>query len=153
MKNIYLLNLLKCKSCKFVFVFGFFLAYYLLPEAIFHQTSRILALIYMLVFAMLLMCMTRTVKNRVQLARKSGVSMLGIIGAVIGISAFQVCGIGAPVCGMTVGMGVLSTIFPGFMINFLTDYGDVLIYFSLATQLLALYFLKCFKIDARASRS
>jgi hypothetical protein len=143
MKNIYLLKLLEGNICRIVFVSSFFLAYFLLPEAVFHHANRVLAIIYLLTFASLMTCTVRTIREKAGAARKSGASILGIIAAVIGISAFQVCGISAPVCGMSVGIGVVSAIFPSFLVSALEAYGSWLIYLSIIVQLLALYFLKC----------
>jgi len=145
MKNIYLLKLLNANTCRIVFVTSFFLAYFLLPEAVFHHANRILAIIYLLTFASLMTCTVRTIRVRVGVARKNGASVFGIIAAVIGISAFQVCGMSAPVCGMSVGIGVVSAIFPSFLVSTLEAYGSLLIYLSIIAQLVALFFLKCLK--------
>ena len=150
MKQVYFVNLMKSNYCRIIFLLGFLGAYFMLPEAVFHHTNRLLAIFYMLSFAVLLTCIVRSIKEKVNLAHRGGASWLGIIGAVLGISAFQVCGIGAPVCGMSVGLGVLSTIFPSFMVGFLMDYGMIIIYFSLFIQLLAIWFLGCFKISKQS---
>lgn len=136
---------LKSNYCKAVFTLAFFLGYFLLPEAIFHNTNRFLAIVYLLVFASLVTCVVRTIKEDIQLAHKNKSSILGTVAAILGFSAFQFCGVAAPVCGISIGAGIVSALFPNFLHTFFTDHAFTVIYISIAIQLAALIHLKCWK--------
>jgi len=72
-------------------------------------------------------------------------SILGTIAIAIGLVALQACGLGAPVCGAAVGMGIFSAIFPSFFMNFFTNYALWIFLVSITFQVRALYFMNCFK--------
>jgi len=89
--------------------------------------------------------MTYNIKERIKLARTYKNSILSIIATAIGLSALQVCGVGAPVCTATIGAGILALIFPVTFVEFLSDYSILIISISILFQLIALYFMNCFK--------
>ncbi len=149
MKSLHLISLFKSNYCRIVFVASFFLGYFLLPGTVFHHTSRFLALVYLLVFASLMTCIVRSVKEKINLARKHKGSVLGTIAAILGFSAFQFCGVAAPVCGFSVGAGIVSAIFPSFLNSFFTENGVVIVYVSIGVQLVALYYLGCFRMQLK----
>jgi len=72
-------------------------------------------------------------------------STIGIVATTIGLAALQICGVGAPVCGAAVGLGIISSIFPTVFINVMSKYAVYFIVFSITIQLITLYFMKCFK--------
>lgn len=143
MNQVYLLKILKSNYCKAIFVVSFFLGYFLLPEEVFYNVNRILALIYLLTFASLMTCVVRGLKEEINIAHKNKASVLGIISAVVGFAAFHACGIAAPICGMSAGLGIVALVFPNFLYSFLVDNGYLVIYFSLFIQLGAILSLKC----------
>jgi len=107
----------------------------------------------MVTFSLSMMCLIRSIKDKVVLARTYKGSIVSIIATGLGLSAIQVCGVGAPVCGVSVGIGILSVIFPNFFIDFLTDYSVAIIIISIALQITSLYYMKCFlKYPKKASR-
>jgi len=144
MSNFYLISILKSHYCKTVFVLSFLGSYFLIPATIFKGWHIILGVLFMLSFSFTTTCLTRNIKEKVKLARNYKNSLLGIFATVIGFSALQVCGIGAPVCGASIGAGILSFILPGFFMGFLIEYGVHLVVFSILIQLVALYKMKCF---------
>ena len=144
MPNIYFLKILLSNFCKLVFVAAFFLGYFLIPRSVFDHSYRILALIFMLTFALSITCITRNIKERIALMKTTKSSVLTIVASIFGLAAFQVCGVGTPVCGVSVGVGFVSIIFPGFLYNLLTDYANGFIIFSIFAQIIALYFMHCF---------
>jgi len=144
MKNIYLLKIMSSIYCKIVFVFAFASSYFLLPDGVWGGVHKYIALAFMFTFSFSVACIVRNIKEKVVLARTYKTSVFSLIFSVLGFSAFQVCGINAGMCTATVGMGVVSTIFPSFFVHFLSDYGHLIIWFSVALQLIALYFMKCF---------
>ncbi|MBT4334308.1 hypothetical protein HOD61_00640 [archaeon] len=99
----------------------------------------------MIVFALTMTCIVNNIKERIILAKTYKTSMVSIIATAIGISALQVCGVGAPICTATIGAGVLALIFPITLIEVLSRYSILIISFSILLQLTALYFLGCFK--------
>ncbi len=135
MKSIY---------CKIVLVLALIASYFLLPPDVFVGSNKILAFIFMIVFSFSVACIIRNIKEKFALSRTYKTSVFSLVLTILGFSAFQVCGVGAPICGATVGMGVLSVIFPGIFVNFLTNYSIKIIYFSILLQLFGLYFMKCF---------
>jgi hypothetical protein len=130
--------------CKIVFVLAFLLSYFLLPEGVFGGVHKYIAIIFMFSFSFSVSCIVRNIKEKIILARTYKTSVFSLILSVLGFSAFQVCGINAGMCTATVGMGVVSTIFPSFLVGFLSSYGHLIIWFSVILQILALYFMKCF---------
>lgn len=136
-------KILKSHYCKFVFIISFFGGYFLLPEAIFHNQNRLLAIVYLFVFASLITCVVKSIKERVKLAQKSKSSVIGAVAAILGFSAFHFCGVAAPMCGITVGSGIVALIFPQLMYNFFEQHGFVIIYLSIIIQIAALFHLKC----------
>ena len=145
MKDIYLIRTLDSHYCKIVFVASAFLGYFLVPKTAFYGYFEILAWIFIFLFALVITCIVRNTKERIVLSRTYGSSILGTIAVAIGLAALQACGLGAPVCGAAVGMGIFSAIFPSFFMNFFTNYALWIFLISIAFQFLALYFMNCFK--------
>ncbi len=100
----------------------------------------------MLVAALTLTCFVRNVKERAVEAWRHGSSILGIIMIIFGFGALQVCTIGSPVCGATIGAGIFALIFPGMALEFIEKYSLVIILASIVIQVIALYFMNCFKV-------
>ena len=142
---IYLFNIFKSKYCLIAFVLSLILSYFLIPKAVFYQWYIILAITFMLALSLTLTCIIRNIKEKILLARTYKSSIIGIIATALGLAALQVCGVGAPVCGAAVGVGILSSIFPAIFINIISKYQIYFIVFSILFQLVALYFMNCFK--------
>lgn len=143
----YIWAVLKSKYCELVFVISFFLSYFLIPKNVFYGWNQLLAYAFMLVFALTTTCIVRNIKEKILLARTYKSSILGIIAVALGLAALQVCGVNAPVCGAAVGIGILSSIFPAIFVNLMAKpsihLGMILI--SIVFQLVALYFMNCWK--------
>ncbi len=151
MKNLYLVKILNSNYCKLVFLLSFIGSYYLIPENVFHSGNRLIAMIFMLVFALSVTCIIRNTKERVLLAKTYKTSIVSIIATAIGISALQVCGMGS-MCVVGAGVGILSVFLPGFALNYLEAHGVIILYFSITLQLIALYFLKCFSVEVEKKK-
>jgi len=145
MSKLYFVKILKSHYCQLVFFLGFIASYYLTPENVFQSDNRLIAIIFMFVFAMTITCVVRNIKEKVIIAKSLKSSLIGIIATAIGLSALQVCGMSG-VCVAGAGVGVLSLILPGFMMNFLEDYSVILLYFSIFIQIVSLYYMKCFSL-------
>lgn len=145
MKNIFLFDLFRSRFCLVVFIAVFLASGLLVPETMTHGYHVLLAAAFMISFALTITCMARNIKERIALARTAKTSLLGIIAAVLGLSALQVCGVAAPVCGATLGAGVIASLFPGFFFHFLSDWSIPIILLSIVAQWVALYFMNCFK--------
>ena len=143
--NIYLFNVLRSSYCRTVFIISFILSYFLIPEKVFVGWYSVLAILFMITFSLVLTCFVRAIKERIIHRGKNKHSLFGLLAAIFGISAFQVCGIGAPVCSATMGAWLLSIFFPSFLISFLSEYGVLIILFSIFFQLTSLYFMKCYQ--------
>jgi len=145
MKIPYFIQILASVYCKIVFVFALGMSYFLLPPRVLHSRHAWLAIIFMIVFSFSLACIVRNIKEKVVLSRTYKTSALSLVLSVLGFSAFQVCGIGAPVCGLSAGAGVLAIFFPGFVLSFLSNNSIFIVIFSIVVQVFALYFMNCFK--------
>ena len=141
----YLFYIFKSKYCLIVFVLSLVISYFLVPKTVFYGVYTILAIAFMAAFALTLTCIVRNIKEKVLLAKTYKSSIVGILATALGLVALQVCGIGAPVCGATVGLGIVSSIFPAVFIELMSKYAIYLILISLIFQLFALYFMDCFK--------
>ncbi len=139
-----IINLFKSKYCIAIFILSLILSYLILPYTAFQGYFLFITIIFMIVFSLLITCTARNIKERIMLAKTYKTSLISMIAIIIGISALQVCGIGS-VCGMTIGLSILSIIFPGIFLNILSQYYLYFILFSIALQLGMLYYLNCFK--------
>jgi hypothetical protein len=99
----------------------------------------------MISFSLTISCIVRNIKEKIKLAKTYKSSIIGLISTIIGLSALQVCGIGAPICGATIGFGFLATIFPSLFLNMSNSFAIFLVIFSIILQIVALYFMNCFK--------
>ena len=141
----YLFNIFKSKYCIGIFVLSLILTYFLIPGKAFYEWYILLDIAFMVSFALVITCIVRNVKEKILLAKTYKTSILGIVATAVGLSALQVCGFGAPVCGAVVGAGIISSIFPAVFLNLLEDYSVIIIILSIAFQLIALFFMGCFK--------
>ena len=146
MKNIYLFKIFKSYYCLAVFVLMALISYFLVPEKIFYGFYNLMALVFILVFSLTLTCMVRSIKDRIVEHRKQAVKPIwGVLIGLIGLSALQTCAIGAPICGASIGMAIVSAIFPTLAFDFINDYSLEVIIFSVFIQIISLYQMKCFK--------
>jgi hypothetical protein len=144
-KNYFILNMLRSKYCLVVLIVGLAGGYYFVPKKIFNGIWFVVGIAYIIVFAFVIACMTRVIKERAVNMKNTGASLISVIATVIGIGAMQTCGIGAPICGATVGVGIFSLFFPNISKSFLTEYSLHIIIASIVIQLVALYYMNCFK--------
>jgi hypothetical protein len=141
---MYLFKVMKSKYCKSIFLISLIGSYFLIPDTVFNGFYYIIAITFMVTFSLSIMCIVRSIKDRATLAKKSKASLLSIIATALGLSALQVCGVSIPVCGASIGIGLLSVVFPQFFVDFLANYSPFIIGFSIILQLVALYYMGCF---------
>lgn len=144
-KYYYLFYVLKSHYCKVVFLLSLFLTYLLIPKKIFYGYYTILAIMFMLTTSFTITCFTRNIKEKALNARKNGASIMGVLMIILGFGALQACTIGSPVCGASIGMGILALIFPGVTYKFINEYSLIIIILTIILQIFALYFMKCYK--------
>lgn len=152
MKEPYLLYILRSSYCKSVLILSLIGSYFLIPNKVFYGYGYFLAGVFMLVFSFSITCIVRNIKEKIKLSHTYKTSIFSLFLGIVGISAFQVCGIGAPVCGATIGLGVIFAIFPAFFIDFLTDYSYAIIILSIIMQLFALNFMKCLIVEEHVKK-
>jgi hypothetical protein len=146
MCNIYLRRVLKSHYCKIVFALTFVVGLVTVPKSVYlDRLSKILVYIFIALFALTATCLVRNIKERVVAARARQSSILGIVATAIGIVAIQSCGIGAPICGASVGAGFLGFLFPGMALSFFRNYASILLISSIAVQIVSLYLMNCLK--------
>jgi len=145
MRSTFLLRIFKSNYCRIIFLIAFFGGYFLIPKAVFtDQYALGLSALFLFSFALTITCLIRNIKERVVQAQIYKSSLIGIIATAIGISALQACGIGAPICGASIGTGIVSMIFPGVLFTYLHEYSVLIIVISILSQLISLYFMNCF---------
>lgn len=144
MKKIYLLEIFKSNYCKIVFVLMMFISYFIIPKKVFYGWFYIVAIIFMVTFSMVMTCLIRSIKDKVLENRQTKQKITGALAALIGLSALQVCTIGAPVCGVSIGASLVASIFPSVAFNFLESYSIYIIVLSILLQIYSLYQMRCF---------
>lgn len=142
---MFILKIFKSNYCKVVFILAFVGGYYLIPRRLFFRQYTLVSLLFMASFALTTSCLIRNLKERVLLARTYKSSLASILAVAVGLFALQACGIGAPVCGASIGLGIVSLIFPHIVTSFISSYSLYLIAFSILIQIVSLYFMNCFK--------
>ena len=91
-------------------------------------------------------CFVRSLKEKIYTAKSNGASLLGILAIIFGFGAIQAGTIGAPICGASIGAGVIAIAYPNLAMNFFEDYSVTIILVSILIQIIALYLMKCFKL-------
>ncbi len=135
--------MIKSHYCRGVFIVSFAVGYLLIPRVLFSRYT-LLVLIFITLFALNITCIIYHIKERVKTARFYKRSIWGIIASAVGLSVLQVCGIGSPMCGASISMGIFSTFFPHIILPFVQQYGPYLIILSIVLQIASLYSMKCF---------
>lgn len=143
-KILIVLKKINTKYCWLVFMIAWWLWFWMIHETLFTGIYTILWFLFTIVFALTVTCLIRNIKEKVKLANKAWKSLIWIIGATIWIATAQLCWINAVFCGSTIWMWLLSTILPTTTMWFLSEYSVIIIILSIITQLIWLYFMKCF---------
>ncbi len=138
------MKIFKSNFCKLAFLLSTVFAYFALPIKLLSVYDSILAFLFIAVFALTMSCVIRLLKENFSLALKSGKPLVSVIAAAAGIGAFQLCSVSAPVCG-SAAVGIASVAFPAFFEHFFVRYSYIIIYFSIALQLISLYYMGCLK--------
>lgn len=144
-KKYFILRVFSSHYCWLSLVLSFIIGYFLVPEKIFHGAWSIFGIVYALVFSIVLTCMIRVIKEKALNMKRTGAGIISVIGAILGLGAMQVCGIGAPICGATLGVSIFSIIAPGVSTALWQDFAIPLLFVSIILQIVSLYYLKCFK--------
>lgn len=145
MSQVYLLQAAKSHYCKVVFLVTLIGSYFLIPAHVFGGIYTGVAILFMLTFSTLITCFVRETKEKIKSKREHGVSFLGILASILGFSAFQFCGIGAPICGASLGVAFLSSVLPSFFVGMLTAYSDLILVVAIGVQIAALVYMNCFR--------
>ncbi|MEM4397532.1 MAG: hypothetical protein QW757_02825 [Candidatus Woesearchaeota archaeon] len=143
-KKTFLFAVFESKLCFIVFLLSLALGSILTPKRIFYGYFTILGVFYIFLFALVMTCMVRIIKEKVINLKHTGASFFSIILSLLGFSALNVCGIGAPVCGAGLTIGIAS-FFPSFFNNFFHNYAWLILIISIIIQILALWYMGCFK--------
>jgi Na+/melibiose symporter-like transporter len=151
-KNTFFYKVFESHYCKIVFVISLIISYLLIPKAVFKTQYIYLAIIYMILFSIVLTCIVRTIKERIKSARTYEKSILGILASGIGLAALQACTLSVS-CSASVGLSILYLIFPQFFVSFLIDYSQYVLIASIIIQAIAIYLMGCFKETLDLSRN
>jgi hypothetical protein len=143
MKKI--INKIRTVPCAIVFVSSLIVWFLLTYKILFYSRYTIIGIIFVLTFSTTITCMIRNTKEKVVQAKQYKKSLFGIIWVVIGVWALQVCGINAFMCWSTIWISVIWAILPTSFINILGEYSIYIIILSIVTQIVWLYYMKCFK--------
>ena len=142
---IYLQKVLKSKVCILVFILSLIGSYFLIPKTAFYGRTIVISILFMITLATTITCIVRNIKEKIILARTYESSIISIIATAVGLASLQVCGVGAPVCGAAVGVGILSSIFPYTTVSLISEHAELILIISILLQLISLYFMNCFK--------
>ena len=145
MKKYFLYKMFQSKYCCLVFLFSLIIVSILIPKKIFYSYYTILGIFFIIISSLLITCFIRNIKEKVILAKKQKMSFLGIIFLVIGLAAMSTCSVGAPICGASVAGGIVALLFPGIAFKYLSEYSIIIILSSFFIQIIALYYMNCFK--------
>lgn len=144
----YLLHIFESNYCKIVFLISIVIVYFLTPQKIFYGFYySTLGILFIIVTALTITCLVRSVKEKIISIKSSGASIIGIISIIFGYGAIQACAVGAPVCGTTIVGGILALIFPNVVFGLFEKYGLYVLISSIVIQVLALYSMSCFKMN------
>lgn len=141
---MYLFRIFQSSYCRAVFIISLVGSYFLIPPTVFNGFHYIIAITFMVTFSLSMMCIIRSIKDKILLAKTYKGSIVSLIASILGLSAIQVCGVGAPICGASIGLGLISILFPKFFVDFLTEYSVVIIVISIILQIASLYYMRCF---------
>ncbi len=148
-----LFGVLESNYCKLVFIISLVITSFIVPKRVFHSYYTIIGILFILITAILMTCFIRGMKEKVNSAKANGASFIGILGIIFGFGALQACTIGAPVCGASIGGGILALLFPGFALGLLEKYSIWIIIISIFIQILALYFMRCLNISFKGGKN
>jgi len=138
-------KILKSHYCKIVFAFFFVLSFYLVPHKLFQGLYLLLVVLFSLSFSAVMTCLVLNMKERYKNAKDAGKSVLGIVAALLGLSALQVCTVGGGFCAISLGSSIVAAIFPGVAFHFMSRYAVAIIIVSILIQVYSLYKMRCFK--------
>ncbi|MGC9200726.1 MAG: hypothetical protein ACP5F8_02065 [Candidatus Aenigmatarchaeota archaeon] len=144
LRNTYIIKIFESHYCKIVFITLFLISYFLIPKSVFNGIYLPISVVYMILFALTMTCIVRNIKERIIIARKYQKSLVGLIASIIGLTSLQFCGVGSSACTITVGYGIISIIFPSFIVDFMEKYAFQTLIFSIILQIISLYLMKCF---------
>lgn len=139
--NPRILSFLEAHATRIVFFASLAVIYMLLPAPLFTGPALFLTALFMVIFSFSMTCVARNFLDNIRTARTRNHSIISILASMAGISAFHVCG--ALACSYGAGLFLLSSLFPAFFLKLLSEYSLVIIMFSIALQLGALYQMKC----------
>lgn len=128
--------------CKLVFILFLILGTFITPTKVFYNWYWLLAIIFILVFALTMTCLIRNIKDKIVSYKKTNSSLLSLFSIILGVSALHMCTIGAPVCGAA-GVGLLALILPTIAHSFISDFSIFIVLLSILLQLFALYNMGC----------
>ncbi|RLI99174.1 MAG: hypothetical protein DRP06_04065 [Candidatus Aenigmatarchaeota archaeon] len=143
MKNSCVIQIFKSHYYKLIFVISLFLVSFLVPNKIFYGYYYLIEILFIILTSLTTTCFVRGIKEKAYSAKSNGASLVGILSIIFGFGVLQACVIGSPVCGATIGTGMVALIFPAF--NFIKVCGILVIISSIFVQVLTLYSMNCFK--------
>lgn len=146
MNKPYLFSIFESNYCRLVFVLSLFGIFAMMPRGIFHGRYMTIGFLFLATASLTFTCIIKNIHERIKLARGVEQSFAVAILTGIGIISLQFCGMGAPICGATIGMGAVSLILPGISISFFSRYAPVILVFVIILQLFSLYSMNCFKL-------
>ena len=149
MKEVYLMRLFRSHYCKSVFLLSLILTSFLVPKKIFYGYYSIIGSLFILITSLTITCFIRNIKMKAFAAKESGASLVSIIMIVLGLGALQACTIGSPICGASIGAGFFALFFPSIAFNLIEENSILIVVISILIQILALYFMGCFKFSCK----
>ncbi len=154
MNKIRILELKKSFYCWVIFGVMLLISYFMVPMTVWHSYYSIIGISFIFIFSLTITCLVRDIKERAKEIKNYGArSALNLLFGIIGLSAIQTCAIGSSVCGASIGIAIISSLFPTIAINFLITYSVPIITISMILQIISLWQMRCFdKINTSAKK-
>jgi len=141
----YIKKILKKHFHKIIFVIFFGLSYFIIPKKIFSGWYILLGVTFMISFSLVVTCLILQIKEKYKIQKSMGKHFVGIIFGLIGLSALQLCTVGASFCAVSFGTTIVAAFLPTIAIHFVSKYAEVIIIISIVVQFCTLYRIKCFR--------
>lgn len=142
---IFLFEIFKRKRCRIVALIAAALITLIVPKDIFKGWLILLGVPFIILSSMVVACVVRLLKERIDLSKESGASFLAILATVFGFIALHMCTLGSMVCGATLSFSVVAFILPEYLFHKMSQYPIYVLIFSILLQIISLYLMNCFK--------
>lgn len=135
----------KIQYSRLIFALIFCLSYFLIPKKIFNGWYTLLGVTFMISFSLMVNCLVLQIKEKYEIQKSMGKHFVGIFFGLLGLSALQLCTVGASFCAVSLGTTIVAAFLPTIAIHFISKYAEVIIIISILVQFYTLYRMRCLR--------